>query len=86
MNHYKRRERGKKRYVMYVCEFRSLWEVNFLLKVSDMLMLLMAKAEVQFFFCATNIRCYLLWCGYGSELMPANCYEWRCAHLVSPLA
>lgn len=50
MNHYKRRERGKKRYMMYVCEFRSLWEVNFLLKLSDMLMLLMAKAEVQFLF------------------------------------
>lgn len=36
--------------MMYVCEFRSLWEVNFLLKVSDMLMLLMAEAEVQFLF------------------------------------
>lgn len=36
--------------MMCVCEFRSLWEVNFLLKVSDMLMLLMAEAEVQFLF------------------------------------
>lgn len=35
---------------MYVCEFRSLWEVNFLPKVICVLILLMVKAEVQFLF------------------------------------
>lgn len=49
-SHYKKKREGKKRYMMYVCEFRSLWEINFLPKVIRMLILLMAKAEVQFLF------------------------------------